>query len=237
MSVNCSEPRLSGVTRSRQAHVLNAFGRQRNQIEYIEYHHVSSCISTIYKYHQISTNCISMREIGKQLCMKLIICRGLMVVRRIELCSSPLDFLGLQDYLLVDVHVLVIYSPPSCEVLMTVIRWWHLLMSSHLSKLCKQLLILWAVLKADSRTQHNCQKLIVQQHGEHIMVLYNNFINKEKTKPGQTEKHTNTRTHACWFVFFSVGSVFWEICFWLCYFFVCFHFLAKKALSLFKMVS
>ena len=64
-----------------------------------------------------------MREIGKQLCMKLIICQGLMVVRRIELCSSPLDFLGLQNYLLVDVHVLVIYFPSSCEVLMTVIRW------------------------------------------------------------------------------------------------------------------
>lgn len=66
---------------------------------------------------------MSMREIGKQLCMKLIICQGLMMVRRIELCSSPLDFLGLQDYLLVDVHVLVIYSPSSCEVLMTVICW------------------------------------------------------------------------------------------------------------------
>lgn len=175
-----------------------------------------------------------MREIGKQLCMKLIICRGLMVVRRIELCSSPLDFLGLQDYLLVDVHVLVIYSPPSCEVLMTVICWWHLLMSSHLSKLCKQLLILCAVLKADSRTQHNCQKLIVQQHGEHIMVLYNNFINKEKTKPGQTEKHTHTRTHACWFVFFCwfsfLGNMFLIMLFFLCVFifWVKKHFLCSR---------
>ena len=199
-------------------------GTRSSILSIIMYHHVSSCISTIYKYHQISTNCISMREIGKQLCMKLIICRGLMVVRRIELCSSPLDFLGLQDYLLVDVHVLVIYSPPSCEVLMTVICWWHLLMSSHLSKLCKQLLILCAVLKADSRTQHNCQKLIVQQHGEHIMVLYNNFINKEKTKPGQTEKHTHTRTHACWFVFFFCWFSFWGNMFLIMLFFCVFSF-------------